>query len=115
VVAALGMGIADHAYMMVACSFVVIMAALLLLSKLERVIDRFNQSHTYRIVSEYKEDLLKEYEDLLDECSLRYKRMKRTKQGENIIGTWIVSGSEKNHNKFTKQILHHSSVKEFEF
>ncbi|MDB5206338.1 MAG: hypothetical protein JWR72_1413 [Flavisolibacter sp.] len=114
-VAALGMGIADGAFMMVGCSFVVIMAALAFLTKLDAVIERVNQSHTYRIVSEYKEDLLKEYEQLFDECNLRYKRVKRTKEGPHIIGTWVVSGTEKNHNKFTKQILHHPSVKDFEF
>jgi putative Mg2+ transporter-C (MgtC) family protein len=109
------MGIADGAFMMVGCSFVVIMAALAFLTKLDAVIERVNQSHTYRIVSEYKEDLLKEYEQLFDECNLRYKRVKRTKEGPHIIGTWVVSGTEKNHNKFTKQILHHPSVKDFEF
>jgi putative Mg2+ transporter-C (MgtC) family protein len=91
------------------------MTALLLLTKLEDLIDRINQSHTYKIVSVYKDDLLKEYERLFEECNLRYKRIKRTKNGDYIIGTWLVHGSEKNHNRFTKQILHDSSVKEFEF
>src|SRR6476620_5210140 len=39
-VAALGMGIADHAYVLVGISTVVIMSALMLLTKLERIIDR---------------------------------------------------------------------------
>ena len=52
---------------------------------------------------------------MLVECRLRYKRVKRTKSGENIIGIWYVQGAEKNHNRFTKQILHHPDVKEFEF
>lgn len=114
-VAALGMGIADGHYELVAISTILILAALLLLTRLERVIDRVNQSFTYRIVSGYKEDLLKEYEHILDECKLRYKRIKRTKKGQDIIGIWIVQGPEKYHNQFTKRILHHPSVKEFEF
>ena len=114
-VAALGMGIADEAYLVVALSFIIIVTALLLLTKLESVIDKINQTHTYRIASDYKEELLKEYEQLFEACNLRFKRVKRTKQGQHIIGTWIVSGSEKNHNRFTKQLLHHPSVKEFEF
>jgi putative Mg2+ transporter-C (MgtC) family protein len=114
-VAALGMGIADGAYTLVVICTVIIMTALLLLTKLEDLIDRINQSHTYKIVSVYKDDLLKEYERLFEECNLRYKRIKRTKNGDYIIGTWLVHGSEKNHNRFTKQILHDSSVKEFEF
>ena len=114
-VAALGMGIADGAYTIVLISTGIIMASLLLLTKLENLMDRVNQSHTYKIVSVYKEDLLKEYERKLEECNLRYKRIKRTKNGDYIIGTWLVHGTEKNHNRFTKQILHDTSVKEFEF
>jgi putative Mg2+ transporter-C (MgtC) family protein len=114
-VAALGMGIADGAYYLVLASTIVVLASLLLLTKLEVVIDRINQSHTYKIVSPYKEDLFKEYEDLFKECRLIYKRVKRTKSGDNIIGIWHVQGSEKNHNRFTKRMLHHPEVKEFEF
>jgi putative Mg2+ transporter-C (MgtC) family protein len=114
-VAALGMGIADGAYGVVWSCTLMIMAALLLLTRLEQLIDRVNQSHTYKIVSHYREDLLKDYERLFEQCDLRYKRLKRTKNGNDIIGTWIVQGSEKNHNRFTKEILHDSSVKEFEF
>src|SRR5215212_5041907 len=114
-VAALGMGIADGLYYLVIISTVLVLASLLLLTKLENFIDRVNQSHVYKIVSLYKEDLLKEYESLFDDCHLKYKRIKRTKSGDNIIGTWIVHGSEKNHNQFTKKILHHPSVREFDF
>ena len=114
-VAALGMGIADGAYYVVFTSTIIVLAALLLLTKLEFIIDRINQMHTYKIVSPYKEELLKEYEDLFRECQLNYKRVKRTKNGDSIIGIWHVQGSEKNHNRFTKKILHHPDVKEFEF
>ncbi|HEU4472191.1 MAG TPA: MgtC/SapB family protein [Flavisolibacter sp.] len=114
-VAALGMGVAMGLYTLVAASTLLVLASLLLLTKLEGLIDKVNQSHTYRIVSVYKEDLLKEYEKIFQECQLRYKRIKRTKSGENIIGIWIVSGTEKNHNQFTKRMLHHPSVKELEF
>lgn len=114
-VAALGMGIANYAYNTVLISTAIIMASLLLLTKLEGVIDKINQSHTYKIVSVYREELLREYEQLFIDCNLQYKRLKRTKSGEYIIGTWLVQGSQKNHNRFTKQILHNPLVKEFEF
>ena len=97
------------------CLTAIILAALFLLTRLESAIDKVNQTHTYKIVSVYKEDLLKEYEMIFRECHLKYKRIKRTKSGDNIIGIWHVSGKEKNHNVFTKRMLHHPSVKEFEF
>jgi putative Mg2+ transporter-C (MgtC) family protein len=109
------MGIAYGAYYLVLGSALIILASLLLFTKLEILIDRANQSHTYKIVSPYKESLFKDYEDLFEEYHLRYKLVKRTKNGDTIIGTWHVHGSEKNHNRFTKQILHHSEVREFEF
>ena len=114
-VAALGMGIADGAYTLVGISTGIVLASLLLLTKLESLIDGWNQSHTYTIVSAYREDLLKEFEHAMKDCGLHYKRIKRAKDGNDIIGTWIVQGTEKSHNNFTKKILHDPSVKRFEF
>ncbi|GAB4092509.1 MgtC/SapB family protein [Flaviaesturariibacter terrae] len=113
--AALGMAIADKAYLLVACSTVLVLLVLWLLTRLEVWMDRVNQSHTYRIVSEYRDDLLNEYEGLFDECHLSYKRLRRTKSGNSIVGTWYVQGAEKNHSQMTKLLMHHPLVKEFEF
>ncbi len=114
-VAALGMGIANDAYWLVGVSTLIVLASLVFLTKLESLIDQVNQTHTYTIVSDYNEDLLKDYERMFRECKLHYKRIKRTKKGNHIIGTWHVQGPEKNHNQFTKLLLHHPSVREFEF
>ena len=111
----LGMCIALDQYKMIEIATFFILFALFIMTKLENVIDQINQSHTYRIVSIYRDDLLKEYEKIFRECNLDYKRVKRTKDGEFIIGIWYVSGKEKNHNEFSKRMLHHPSVKEFEF
>jgi putative Mg2+ transporter-C (MgtC) family protein len=114
-VAALGMGIAEGADSLVMISTAIVLASLLLLTKLQNIIDRANQLHNYRIVSPYKENLLEQYEELFEECHLAYKRLKRIKTGESIVGIWQVNGSEKNHNQFTKKMLDHPEVKEFEF
>ncbi len=114
-VAALGMGVADGLYSLVLISTAVILIALWGLTFLERAIDRVNQMHTYKIVSTYSDELLKDYERIMKECRLSYRRVKRMKNGDSIIGIWLVQGSEKAHNSFTKQILHHPQVKGFEF
>lgn len=114
-VAALGMGIADGQYRVVLISTIIVMASLLLLIRLEDVLDNWNKSHTYRIVSRFEEDLLKEYELMLKECHLNYKRIKSVKRENNIIGIWTVQGAEKNHEEFVKRIFQHPEVKEFEF
>ena len=115
VVAALGMGIADGYYTLVLVSTVIVFASLFLFTRLEKIIDLVNQSHNYRIVSHYRPELLYNYEDLFRKYRLRFKRIKQTKTGDRITGTWLVQGSDKNHKRFIEHILHDPSVQEFEF
>jgi putative Mg2+ transporter-C (MgtC) family protein len=115
ITAALGMGIADGFYLLVLISTAVVLISLFLFTKLENVIDKLNQSRTYKIISPYKENLLKDYEIYFREHRLRFKRLKQAKVGNDITGSWIVQGSEKNHKKFVERIMHDDTVKEFEF
>ena len=114
-VAAMGMGIGMGQYVLVLVSTMLVLGALLLLTKLEGVIDRMNRSHNYRIVSDYREDLLNRYEQIMEECHLSYTRIRRQKLHGHIIGYWIVQGSAKNHDEFTRIIMGHPEVKAFEF
>jgi putative Mg2+ transporter-C (MgtC) family protein len=114
-IAALGMGIATSHYELVFISTAIILGALLLLTKLERFIDKLNQSRVYKIICPYKEELLAEFEVRLKKYKLRFKRIKQTKVGDNIIGSWQVLGPEKAHKKFVDSILHDPTVREFEF
>jgi putative Mg2+ transporter-C (MgtC) family protein len=113
--AALGMGIADGLYVVVALGTAIVLASLFLFTGLEKWIDVVNQSRNYRIVSHYKPDLMSSYEDTMHRHFLRFKRVKQTKAGQKIIGTWMVQGREKNHKAFIETILHDPSVEEFEF
>ena len=113
--AALGMGIADGQYIIVLFATAIVLASLFLFTKLETWIDRINKTHNYKIVSMYKPDMLDEYEKLFRQYKLHPKRLKQSKNGEYISGSWMVNGLEKNHNSFIEKILHDSSVKEFEF
>ncbi len=115
VVAALGMGIADGFYKLVGVATLIVLASLFLLTRLESVIDLFNQSHNYKIVSHYTPELLYQYEALFKEHHLRFKRIKQTKVGEKVTGTWLVQGRRTNHKKFIERILHDNTVIEFEF
>lgn len=113
--AALGMGIADGAYMLVLAGTTIVLCALFLFTKLEKWIDNVNQLRTYRIVSSYKPELLNDYEQLFKKYNLQYKRLKRSRSGDDIIGSWIVQGIETEHNKFIEEVMHDYSVKEFDF
>jgi putative Mg2+ transporter-C (MgtC) family protein len=109
------MGIADGEYTIVLIATAIVLASLFLFTKLETWIDHINQTHNYKIVSLYKPDLLEQYEQMFRQHKLQYKRLKQSKNGEYISGSWMVNGLEKNHNSFIEKILHDSSVKEFEF
>src|SRR5215203_1190989 len=115
VTAGLGMGIADGEYMIVLIATAIVLVSLYLFTILETWLDRLNKTHDYKIVSVYKPDLLAHYEHLFKKYKLKYQRVKQTKNGEYIAGSWTVSGLEKNHNLFIQNILHDSAVKEFEF
>ena len=113
--AALGMGIASGYYELEGIATVIVLISLFFFTKLESVIDRINQSRTYKIVSPFKEELLHQYENLFREYGLRYKRLKQAKEGNNIEGYWMVHGREKHHKEFVERILHDPNVKAFEF
>ena len=113
--AALGMGIAAGEYVVVLIATVIVLASLYLFTILETWLDRINKTHNYKIVSFYKPDLMGQYELLFKKYNLKYKRVKQTKSGEFISGSWTVNGLQMNHNLFIENILHDSSVKEFEF
>ncbi|MBD0296944.1 MAG: MgtC/SapB family protein [Flavisolibacter sp.] len=115
VTAALGMGIGNGQYFLVIISTLVVLVSLFFLTRLEDKIDDINQSRNYKITSPYKEELLYQYEAIIKECDLRFKRIKQTKSGTDLTGSWLIKGSEKAHKQFVERILHDPSVKEFEF
>lgn len=115
VTAALGMGIACGYYTAVGIAAGITLLSQIVFNKLELSIDKVNQVHNYRIVSPYQDDLLERYEQFFKEHKLRFKRIKQTKSGKNITGSWHVQGSEKNHQLFIERILHDTTVLEFEF
>jgi putative Mg2+ transporter-C (MgtC) family protein len=113
--AALGMGIADGEYAIVLGGTAIVLASLFLFTGLEHWIDKVNQTRNYRIVSSYQPDLLERFENLMKEHKLKYKRLKRSKRGNDIIGSWMVQGLDKHHDRFIETVLHDDTVKEFEF
>jgi putative Mg2+ transporter-C (MgtC) family protein len=115
VVAALGMGIGAGQYALVSVGTLAILGCLFFLTKLEEGLDHVNQSRNYKITSVFTEDLVHEYENLFSRFHLRSKRLKQSKNGPHISGSWIVKGALKDHEDFIKHVLQDERVKEFEF
>jgi putative Mg2+ transporter-C (MgtC) family protein len=115
VTAALGMGIGGGYYFVTLAAAILSLMALLVLTRMEGLIDRINQNRTYKIVWHYKVESMGKYEEMLRQHKLKFRRTRQNKSCPQVMGIWIVNGKEKNHNAFIKQILHDDSVIEFEF
>ena len=115
VTAALGMGAGGGFYWFCVIGAGISLVALYLLVKFEDIIEKVNQSRSYKIGCRYKHETLSKYETMFRSHHLKFKRNKQFKNGELISGTWNVNGSEKNHDAFIKEILDDESVIEFEF
>jgi putative Mg2+ transporter-C (MgtC) family protein len=115
VTAALGMGIGGGYYWICIGGTVMALITLLILKKFEDVIERINQNRNYKIVCHYKHETLSQFEKMFKEHHLKFKRNRQFRKGDQITGTWIVNGSEKNHDAFIKRILQDDTVMEFEF
>ena len=115
VTAAIGMGIGGGYYWAATIGAGFTLFALNVLTYVENWIEMINQTREYRIMCAYKQDTLQHYENLFLKHHLRFSRSKQSKINENIVGLWVVKGTEKNHNHFIKEILLDQSVKEFDF
>jgi putative Mg2+ transporter-C (MgtC) family protein len=116
VTAALGMSIGAGFELMAVISCLLTLTVLFIFSLLEGWIDQVNQIRNYKIVCDFENETLHRYEDLFRKYHLKFKRNRQCKSVANdIIGEWIVQGSEQNHRHFIHVILKDPTVKAFEF
>lgn len=115
VTAAIGMGVGAGYYWEGAIGAGFAIIALNVLTILESWIEKINQTREYRIMCAYTKVTLIHYEELFRKYHLRFSRNKQSRINENIIGFWVVKGTEKNHDLFIKEILSDETVKEFDF
>ncbi|HEX3768217.1 MAG TPA: MgtC/SapB family protein [Puia sp.] len=115
VTAALGMGIGAGYEWASVIACVIILFMLLVFGLLENRIDHLSQMRRYRIVTEFKEETMKKFEQYFQNHHLKYKRGQEVKDGDTISGEWYVRGSKKNHLHFINEILHDPAITRFEY
>lgn len=115
VVSALGMSLGYGHYEIAVVGFGLVLFTLLVLVKLTDGIQRMNQSREYKIVTIFQNKTLQQYEHFFRSCGLKPNRGQQQRIGTDMIGYWRVDGSEKNHEKCIKRLLHDPNVKEFTF
>ena len=113
--ASLGMGIAAGQYYLVGAATSIIFISLIVFTKLEKWLDKVNQTRSYTIVCANRPEQFKEFEHFMESCNLTFRRIRRSKNGESISCTWMVHGKDKNHNCFIEQVLKDNLVREFRF
>ncbi|QIP11560.1 MgtC/SapB family protein [Spirosoma aureum] len=114
-VSALGMCVGSGHYDIAITGFVLIMCSLLLLTGLTKQIQKFNQTRDYKIVTQFRNRTLDEYETFFETCNLSPTLRHQQRIGTEIAGHWRVHGAVKNHEKCIKHLLNDPEVKEFTF
>jgi putative Mg2+ transporter-C (MgtC) family protein len=115
VTAALGMGVgAGHQYVsLIGC--IVLVGILQAFTVIENWIDRINCSHTYKITVPYHDRVLEQFELLMQQNHLTYKRGPQCREQQSISATWEAEGSKKNHSAFIHHMLNNAAVARFEY
>ncbi|MCP4540498.1 MAG: MgtC/SapB family protein [Chloroflexi bacterium] len=112
--AALGMGIGGGYYLIAIAAAVAILVVLWLFPIVEGWIDNARETRTYQIITPIGFGKFAQLEGTFVQCSLRAKGH-RHKRGDDMVSTWIVSGSPKNHVRLTERLFDDPDVKEFIF
>jgi putative Mg2+ transporter-C (MgtC) family protein len=113
--AALGMCVGIGYYEIASVSSGIVLVVLYAFVPIQNLIKQRNQLRNYRIVCKFQQKTLKHYEMIFKELKLDAKRGVQSRVGETISGTWIVQGTERNHEKLTKRLLNDPEVVEFDF
>jgi putative Mg2+ transporter-C (MgtC) family protein len=115
VTAALGMGVgAGHQYIALG-GCIVLVGILYAFTAIEDWINNINRLHTYRITCPYSEQVVEQYESLLKQYHLTFKRGTQCRDHTTFYATWDAEGSKKNHSAFIRQMLNDAEVEKFEY
>lgn len=114
-VAALGMAIGAGHYQAAFVCATAVMIVLIFLAPFQGIIEKFNRTRHYRIVTPYRHETLRKYEQLFRKYKLKATREKQSRVGEEIIGNWEVHGPDKAHEKLIRHLIDDPDIKEFDF
>ena len=114
ITAALGMGVATGQYLFVSIASLTAILSLHFLERMEGWIDKKNQYRTYRITTKNEGNILMNSETSFRSYNLSSKRELVSREGNEVMFSWIVKGSEKDHYNFINNLLKDDNVIKFE-
>jgi putative Mg2+ transporter-C (MgtC) family protein len=115
VTAAVGMAVGAGYYYAAGSAIAATFFVLSILYHVENLIARVNKERTYTITAALSANILEEYEKKIVTHHLKYKEEKKAKHGKEIMGTYKIRGSKKNHQQFIDYMLRDEKVIKFDF
>lgn len=112
-VAALGVGIGAGLYLFSTLAAGVILLVLVVFPYLERLMERLSRVTVYQVTFSVSHDKFDALTAAFKDADLFLHHIKRTRKGEDMICTWVVSGRPKNHEKMIDLLIDDPQVKEF--
>jgi putative Mg2+ transporter-C (MgtC) family protein len=115
ITAALGIGVGGgYEYLCLILSIILVLILYAFIA-IEEWIGKLNSAHTYKIVCQYHEQVLEQFEALLKQHRIVIKKGTQSRNNNIITTVWETEGSKKNHKQFINHMLNDSSVQQFEF
>ena len=115
VVAALGMGIGSGYYLIVGIAGFVIMIGLWIFPLVDRVIHQARMTRSYNIVITNDLDEFNKLKNVILNSGLQIENCSRKIQNTDMVCTWLVHGSPKNHEQLIDQLLLDKELKELQY
>lgn len=82
-----------------------VMMVLLIFNYFDVRIDQWNQIRKYKIMCHYQYQTLIDFENQMKRFHLKHKRIERIRIEDKISRSWLVQGTDENHNKFIDTII----------
>ena len=115
IVAAIGMAIGSGYYVQAISVTAIVLISLLVFPLLEEIVERRYTKRIYRIIIEFENKGLDEYEEYIRVSNLKFTRGRQQLKEGKISGTWIAVGSPKRHKKFVDRMLLDKKILAFDF
>ena len=113
--AAIGMSIGMGQYEFAILSLIIVMIVLLGFTWFQNIIDKTNTNKTYRItVLGHNEDKRRELDKLFKECNIEAECSNYVKRNNEMILTFAIKGSHKEHENLIKLFYENSLIESFE-
>ncbi len=115
IVAAIGMAVGSGYFIQaIAVTFIVLMS-LLFFPLFEEILEKRYTKRVYRIVKQFDNEGLDQYEEYIKISNLKFIRGKQQLRDGKISGTWIAVGRPEKHKVFVDRMLKDEKIIAFDF